>query len=156
PITEVYGQSEDTGPTSWNRPGAAKIGTVGPTVPGVEVRLAADGELLVRGGNVTAGYYKEPELTAETFDAQGWPHLGDVAEIDAEGFLRIVDRKKEIIITAGGKNIAPSNLENALKLKPLIGQACVIGDKRPFVSALIVLDPETAMARAREKGWPES
>ncbi len=155
PITEVYGQSEDTGPTSWNRPGEAKIGTVGPTVPGVEVRLASDGELLVRGGNVTAGYYKERELTAETFDAQGWLHSGDVADIDADGFIRIIDRKKEIIITAGGKNIAPSNMENALKQKPLIGQVCVIGDKRPFVSALIVLDPETALAWARERGLPE-
>jgi len=154
PICEVYGQSEDTGPTSWNRPGAARIGTVGPTVPGVEVRLGEDGELLVRGGNVTAGYYKEPELTAETFDADGWLHSGDVAEIDADGFIRIVDRKKEIIITAGGKNIAPSNLENALKQKPLVGQACVIGDRRPFVSALLVLDPESALPWARAQGLP--
>jgi long-chain acyl-CoA synthetase len=154
PVTEVYGQSEDTGPTSWNRPGAAKIGTVGPCIPGVEVRLADDGELLVRGGNVTAGYYKEPALTAETFDADGWLHSGDVAEIDADGFIRIVDRKKEIIITAGGKNIAPSNLENLLKQKPLIGQVCVIGDRRPFVSALIVLDAESALPWAQGKGAP--
>jgi long-subunit acyl-CoA synthetase (AMP-forming) len=151
PIAEVYGQSEDTGPTSWNQPGAVKIGTVGPAIPGVEVRLAEDGELLVRGGNVTRGYYKEPELTAETFDAEGWLHSGDVAEIDANGYIRIVDRKKEIIITAGGKNIAPSNLENMLKQKPLIGQACIIGDKRPFVSALIVLDAETAMPWAQQQ-----
>jgi long-subunit acyl-CoA synthetase (AMP-forming) len=154
PITEVYGQSEDSGPTSWNRPHHNKIGTVGPPVPGVEVKLAADGELLVRGGNVTAGYYKEPELTAETFDADGWLHSGDVAEIDADGFIKIVDRKKEIIITAGGKNIAPSNLENMLKQKPLIGQACVIGDKRPFVSALIVLDAETVLPWAQRQGLP--
>jgi long-chain acyl-CoA synthetase len=154
PITEVYGQSEDSGPTSWNRPDRNKIGTVGPPIPGVEVRLADDGELLVRGGNVTAGYYKEPGLTAETFDADGWLHSGDVAEIDADGFIKIVDRKKEIIITAGGKNIAPSNLENMLKQKPLIGQACVIGDKRPFVSALVVLDPETALPWARQKSLP--
>ncbi|GIW42718.1 MAG: long-chain acyl-CoA synthetase [Candidatus Binatia bacterium] len=155
PIAEVYGQSEDTGPTSWNRPGRVKIGTVGPTIPGVEVKLAEDGELLVRGGNVTAGYYKEPELTAETFDAEGWLHSGDVAEIDEEGFLRIVDRKKEILITAGGKNIAPSNIENALKQKPLIGQACVVGDRRPYVTALLVLDPESARQWARERGLPE-
>jgi long-subunit acyl-CoA synthetase (AMP-forming) len=154
PITEVYGQSEDSGPTSWNRPERIKIGTVGPTVPGVEVSLADDGELLVRGGNVTAGYYKEPQLTQDTFDAQGWLHSGDVAEIDADGFIRIVDRKKEILITAGGKNIAPSNLENALKQKPLVGQACVIGDKRPFVSALIVLDAETALKWAGENELP--
>jgi long-chain acyl-CoA synthetase len=154
PVAEVYGQSEDTGPTSWNRPGAVKIGTVGPAIPGVEVRLAEDGELLVRGGNVTRGYYKEPELSAETFDADGWLHSGDVAEIDSEGFIRIVDRKKEIIITAGGKNIAPSNLENMLKQKPLIGQACVIGDKRPFVSALVVLDAESVLPWAKEHQLP--
>jgi long-chain acyl-CoA synthetase len=154
PITEVYGQSEDTGPTSWNRPGGVRIGTVGPRIPGVEVRLASDGELLVRGGNVTGGYYKEPELTAETFDEDGWLHSGDIAEIDGEGYIKIVDRKKEIIITAGGKNIAPSNLENMLKQKPLIGQACVIGDKRPFVSALIVLDPDSTLPWAKAKGLP--
>ncbi len=154
PIAEVYGQSEDTGPTSWNRPGAIKIGTVGQAIPGVEVKLAEDGELLVRGGNVTAGYYKEPELTRETFDAEGWLHSGDIATIDEQGYIRIVDRKKEIIITAGGKNIAPSNIENMLKQKPLIGQACVIGDRRPFVSALIVLDPETTLAWAQQQELP--
>ncbi|HVE91922.1 MAG TPA: long-chain fatty acid--CoA ligase [Actinomycetota bacterium] len=151
-IAEVYGQSEDTGPTSWNRPGQVKIGTVGPTVPGVEVKLAEDGEILVRGGNVTKGYYKEPELTAETFDAEGWLHSGDVATIDDEGYIRIVDRKKEILITAGGKNIAPSNIESNLKQHPLIGQACVIGDRRPYVTALVVLDPEVAPQWAKGKG----
>ncbi|MCX8072454.1 MAG: AMP-binding protein [Candidatus Binatia bacterium] len=154
PIAEVYGQSEDTGPTSWNRPGAIKIGTVGQAIPGVEVKLADDGELLVRGGNVTAGYYKDPELTRQTFDEDGWLHSGDIATIDEQGYIRIVDRKKEIIITAGGKNIAPSNIENMLKQKPLIGQACVIGDRRPFVSALIVLDPETTLAWAQQNDLP--
>lgn len=154
PIAEVYGQSEDTGPTSWNRPGQIRIGTVGQAIPGVEVRLAEDGELLVRGGNVTAGYYKDPELTRQTFDTDGWLHSGDIATIDADGYIRIVDRKKEIIITAGGKNIAPSNIENLLKQKPLIGQACVIGDRRPFVSALIVLDPETTAAWAQQNDLP--
>ncbi len=153
-IAEVYGQSEDTGPTSWNRIDRIRIGTVGQPIPGVEVRLAEDGELLVRGGNVTAGYYKEPELTRETFDEDGWLHSGDVATIDADGYIRIVDRKKEIIITAGGKNIAPSNIENMLKQKPLVGQACVIGDRRPFVSALIVLDPEAALAWAQQNDLP--
>src|SRR5581483_9795298 len=123
PLYEVYGQSEDTGPTSWNRPGMTRLGTVGPAIPGVEVKLASDGELLVRGGNFVKGYYKEPELTAETFDSDGWLHSGDVAEISDDGYIKIVDRKKEILITAGGKNVAPSNVENKLKQHPLIGQA---------------------------------
>ncbi|MCK6557159.1 AMP-dependent synthetase/ligase [Candidatus Binatia bacterium] len=154
PVREVYGQSEDCGPTSWNRPGATRIGTVGPSLPGVEVRIADDGELLVRGGNVTTGYYKEPKLTAETFDADGWLHSGDVAVIDPAGFIKIVDRKKEILITAGGKNIAPSNIENLLKQKPLIGQACVVADRRPFVGALVVLDPESTLPWAQQRGLP--
>lgn len=151
-IAEIYGQSEDTGPTSLNPYERIKIGTVGPALPGVEVKLAEDGELLVRGPNVTKGYYKDPELTADTFDKDGWLHSGDVCEIDDDGYLRVVDRKKEIIITAGGKNIAPSNLENALKEHPLIGQAAAIGDRRKFVSALIVLDPEVAPGWGQQHG----
>lgn len=151
-LQEVYGQSEDTGPTSLNPVDRIKIGTVGPSIPGVEVKLADDGELLVRGPNVSRGYYKDPDLTAETFDSDGWLHSGDICEIDQDGYLKVVDRKKEIIITAGGKNIAPSNLENALKQHPLIGQAVVIGDRRKFVSALIVLDPEVAPAWAKQNG----
>lgn len=154
PIAEVYGQSEDTGPTSWNRPDDVKIGTVGPSIPGCEVKLADDGELLVRGGNVTKGYYKEPDKTAETFDEDGWLYSGDIAEIDDEGFVRIVDRKKEIIITAGGKNIAPSNSENLLKQYPLIGQVAVIGDRRPYLTALIVLDAESAEVWASKHDKP--
>lgn len=151
-LYEVYGQSEDTGPTSWNRPGMVRIGTVGLSVPGVEVKLAEDGELLVRGGNVTRGYYKEPELTAETFK-DGWLYSGDVAEIDELGFIKIVDRKKEILITAGGKNVAPSNVENMIKGHPLVGQACMIADKRAFATALIALDPDdaTVWAKAHDK-----
>jgi long-chain acyl-CoA synthetase len=154
PIYEVYGQSEDTGPTSWNRAGQVRIGTVGVAMPGVEVELAEDGELLVRGGNVTNGYYRDPELTAETFDSEGWLHSGDVAEIDDKGFIKIVDRKKEILITAGGKNIAPSNVENMLKQHPLVGQACLIADKRPYTTALIALDTEDAAAWAKREGKP--
>jgi long-chain acyl-CoA synthetase len=103
---------------------------------------------------VTPGYYKNAEQTAETFDADGWLHTGDVGEIDADGFLRIVDRKKELIITAGGKNISPANLESLLKQHPLVGQAAVIGDRRPYVAALIVLDGEVAPGWARENGVP--
>ncbi|MEO7803000.1 MAG: long-chain fatty acid--CoA ligase [Actinomycetota bacterium] len=151
-VQEIYGQSEGSGPTSLNPPLANKLGTVGPAIPGVEVKLADDGEILVRGANVASGYYKEPDLTAETFDSDGWLHSGDIGEIDEDGYVRIVDRKKEIIITAGGKNIAPSNIEGALKQHPLIGQAAVIGDRRPFVSALIVLDNEVAPAWAKARG----
>ena len=140
------------GPLQHNRDGRARIGTVGPALPGVEVRLAEDGEVLVRGGNVAAGYYKDPEKTAETFDEKGWLHTGDVGEIDGDGFLKIVDRKKELIITAGGKNISPANLENLLKRHPLVGQAAVIGDERPFVSALIVLDGDVAPGWAKKNG----
>lgn len=151
-VAEVYGQSEDTGPTSLNPAEKIKIGTVGPSIPGVEVKLGDDGELLVRGPNVSRGYYKDPELTAQTFNEDGWLLSGDICEIDDEGYLKVVDRKKEIIITAGGKNIAPSNIENALKQHPLIGQATVIGEAKPYLTALIVLDPEVAPNWASQQG----
>ncbi len=152
PIHEGYGMTECTAPSNINRADRVQIGTVGPALPGVEVRLGDDGEVLVRGGNVTPGYYKNPEQTAETFDADGWLHTGDVGEIDADGFLRIVDRKKELIITAGGKNISPANLESLLKHHPLVGQAAVIGDRRPYVAALVVLDAEAVPAWAKANG----
>jgi long-subunit acyl-CoA synthetase (AMP-forming) len=118
----------------------------------VEVKLADDGEILVRGGNVCPGYYRDPEMSAETFDADGWLHTGDIGSMDPEGYVRVVDRKKELIITAGGKNISPANLESLLKQHPLIGQACVVGDSKPFVSALIVLDAEVAPGWAASNG----
>ena len=126
-----------------------KVGYAGRTVPGMEMKLAEDGELLMRGGNVIPGYFKDPERTAQTFDAEGWLRTGDIAEIDDEGYMRIVDRKKELIITAGGKNISPANIEAALKAFPLIGQACVIGDDKPYLTAVLVLDPDGAAAFAR-------
>ena len=151
PLSEVYGLSECTGPMTWT-PYRVRPGTVGPPIPGQEVRLADDGEVLCRGGNVFPGYLKDPERTAETLDDEGWLHTGDIGELDEAGYLRIVDRKKELIVTAGGKNISPANLEAAIKAFPIIGQACVIGDRRPYMAALIVLDPDMAPAWARSRG----
>ncbi|MFP6663253.1 MAG: AMP-dependent synthetase/ligase [Deltaproteobacteria bacterium] len=148
PLAELYGLSETTGPmtfTAW----AVKPGTVGQALPGCEVKLAEDGEVLARGGNVFQGYLNEAEKTAEALDGEGWLHTGDIGELDDEGYLKIVDRKKELIITAGGKNLSPANLESELKMIPLVGQACAIGDGRPFVSALVVLDPDAAEAWAK-------
>ena len=154
PLREGYGLTESTAPATLNLRHRLKIGTVGPPLPGVEVRVASDGELLVRGGNIAAGYYKDPEQTAVTFDEEGWLHTGDIAQLDDEGWVRIVDRKKELIITAGGENISPANLENLLKAHPLIAQACVVGDRKPYPAALIVLDAEVAPGWAAQHGVP--
>ena len=143
PIREIYGQSEDTGPTSFNLPGKTKIGSVGPALPGLQVKIAEDGEILVKGPNVFMGYYKEPEATAETLK-DGWLCSGDLGAFDSDGFLTITGRKKEIIITAGGKNIAPKNIEAALKESPLVGEAVVIGDRRKFLTVLVTLDDVAA------------
>jgi long-chain acyl-CoA synthetase len=153
PLYEVYGQSEDTGPTSTDRPGYVRLGTVGPPMPGVEVVIAADGEVLVKGGNVFRGYFKDEAATAEALDSQGYLHSGDVGVIE-DGFLRITDRKKDLIITAGGKNISPSNIEVALKAQPFVGNAVAVGDGRPFMSALLTIDAEQLDALAREVGEP--
>jgi long-chain acyl-CoA synthetase len=150
-MSEIYGLSETSGPMTWE-PFRVKPGTVGPPIPGCEVRLADDGEVLARGGNIFRGYLNDPERTAEALDADGWLHTGDIGVLDEDHYLKIVDRKKELIITAGGKNISPANLESALKAFPLIGQACVIGDNKPFVSALLVLDPDAAPAWAAQHG----
>jgi long-chain acyl-CoA synthetase len=152
-ITEGYGQSEDNGPTSWNPPDAIKIGSVGTPLPGLEVKLADDGEILVRGGNLMKGYYKDEAATSETIDREGWLHSGDVGEFDQHNYLKITDRKKDLIITAGGKNIAPQELENKLKsLAPIVSQVVVIGDRRPFLTCLLTLDEEKAPAWAKEQG----
>jgi long-chain acyl-CoA synthetase len=147
PLSEIYGMSESSGPMTW-APVKIKPGTVGPAIPGCEVKLADDGEVICRGGNVFLGYLNDPEKTGETL-TDGWLHSGDIGEVDDDEFFKIVDRKKELIITAGGKNISPANLEAALKTVPLVGQACAIGDQRPFVSALVVLDPEAAQVWAK-------
>jgi long-chain acyl-CoA synthetase len=133
-----------------NSPSDFRIGTVGRPVAGAEIRLAEDGEILIRSDAVFAGYYKEPEATAAALTEDGWLRTGDVGEIDAEGFLRITDRKKDLIITAGGKNIAPQNLENALKTSRFVSQAIVIGDRRPYVTALVTLDEVETASSGRE------
>ncbi|HEX8977770.1 MAG TPA: long-chain fatty acid--CoA ligase [Solirubrobacteraceae bacterium] len=144
-LAELWGMSETCGIGAVNRPGQVRIGTVGPATPGVELKLAADGEVLCRGEFMMAGYRNQPERTAEALDADGWLHTGDVGQLDADGYLKIIDRKKELIINAAGKNMSPANIEAALKTgSPLIGQACCIGDGRPYNTALIVLDSDFA------------
>jgi len=140
-VLEGYGLTETTAPATVNRSGAFKIGTVGTALPGVEVKIAADSEVLIKGVNVFAGYWNKPDQTAEAFEGE-WFRTGDLGTLDDEGYLTITGRKKEIIITAGGKNVAPAALEDPLRANPVIGQAVVVGDGKPFISALITLDPE--------------
>ncbi|MFT7623490.1 MAG: long-chain acyl-CoA synthetase [Myxococcota bacterium] len=156
-ILEVYGQSEDSGPTSFNLPGATKFGSVGKAVKGVQVRIidgegkdAEEGEIIVKGPNVFLGYYKDEDATNDTLK-DGWLYSGDIGKFDRDGYLSITGRIKEIIITAGGKNIAPKNIEAALKNHPLVSQAVVIGDRRKYLSALLTLDPDASAAWGKEK-----
>jgi len=151
PIHEVYGQSEDTGPTTFNRPGATRYGSVGPALAGTEVKIAEDGEILVKGRHVFKGYYKDEAATAEALQ-DGWLYSGDLGELDSDGFLNITGRKKDIIITAGGKNIAPKNIEGAIKALDVVGEAVVIGDRRKFLSALVTLDADGAKRFADANG----
>jgi long-chain acyl-CoA synthetase len=139
-VFEGYGLTECTAAVTVNRPDAFRFGTVGPALPGIELALAGDGELLIRSETVFSGYFKDDQATLEVLDDDGWLHSGDVAAIDADGFVTITDRKKDILITSGGKNVAPGNLENLLKLSPVVSQALVLGDRRRFVAALITLD----------------
>ena len=141
-ILEGYGLTETTAPATVNLADKSKIGTVGPALPGVGVRLADDGEIEVRGINVFKEYWNNPEATAEAFSEGGWFHTGDIGSFDSAGFLTITGRKKEIIVTAGGKNVAPAALEDPIRANPIIGQVVVVGDQRPFISALVTLDPE--------------
>jgi long-chain acyl-CoA synthetase len=143
PILEIYGQSEDSGPTSCNLVGRTKLGSVGVALPGIEVKIAEDGEICIRGPNVFLGYYKELEATAEAL-VDGWLRSGDLGAFDKAGFLTITGRKKEIIITAGGKNISPKNIEALIKSSPLVGEAVVIGDRRKYLTALITIDEAAA------------
>jgi long-subunit acyl-CoA synthetase (AMP-forming) len=138
-------------------PERLKLGTVGPPIPGVEIRLASDGEILVHGDTVMAGYRNQPEKTAETIDADGWLHTGDIGHVDEDGYLKIIDRKKELIINAAGKNMSPANIEQQLKIgSPLIGQAIAIGDRRPYNVALIVLDPDACAAVSSRHGLSDT
>jgi long-chain acyl-CoA synthetase len=154
PVLEVWGMSETSAVVTMNPPDGIRIGSVGKVVPGdTEISLAEDGELLVRGPLVMRGYRNDPEKTAEAIDSDGWMHTGDVATIDEDGYVRIVDRKKELIINAAGKNMSPANIESELKSAgPLIGQAAVIGDRRSYNTALIVLDADGAPAWAQKNG----
>src|SRR4051794_2838932 len=153
PLAELWGMSETCGAGCCNRPEQIKIGTVGPAAPGVEIKLAEDGEVLMKSGVVMKGYRNDEEKTRETIDSDGWLHTGDIGELDDDGFLKIVDRKKELIINAAGKNMSPANIEAKVKTSSgLIGQAICIGDRRPYNVALITLDPDVAPGFASENG----
>jgi len=153
PLAELWGMSETTGYGAVNPPDAIRIGTVGPPAPGAEMKLADDGEVLIRGPFITTGYRNMPEQTNEAIDADGWLHTGDIGEFDDDGYLRLVDRKKELIINAGGKNMSPANIEAKLKAaSPVIGQAIAIGDGKPYNVALITLDPDVAPAFEQQQG----
>jgi long-chain acyl-CoA synthetase len=153
-VLEGWGMTETSTAATISSEDDFKVGTIGKPFPGCEIRIAEDGEILVKGPNVFQGYYKNPEATAEAI-VDGWLHTGDIGEIDGDGFIKITGRKKDIIITAGGKNITPANLENEIKQHPLVSQCVVVGDRRPYLVALVTLDPEDAIAYAKEHGLPE-
>ena len=151
-ILEGYGLTETCPVGTFNRPDRFKFGSVGQALEGVELKIAPDGEILFRGANIAKGYFKQPEATAEVFESGGWFHTGDIGRVDEEGFLFITDRKKDLIVTAGGMNIAPQNIENMLKADPFISQVMVHGDRRPYPVALITLNPDELTKFAREQG----
>jgi long-subunit acyl-CoA synthetase (AMP-forming) len=154
PVLEVYGMSECTGPSTFSLPHRYRFGKVGRAIEGTELATAEDGEVLMRGPHVFLGYFKNEEATRETVDEEGWIHSGDIGEIDAEGFLKITDRKKELIITSGGKNIAPAIIEGKLRQIAAVSQAVVIGDRRHYLSALVTLDPTRAADQAKAANSP--
>jgi long-subunit acyl-CoA synthetase (AMP-forming) len=153
PLAELWGMSETSGYGTCNPPERIKIGTVGPPAPGAEIQLADDGEVLIRGPFIMTGYRNQPDKTSEAIDDHGWLHTGDIGELDEDNYLRLVDRKKELIINAGGKNMSPANIEAKIKASsPVIGQAIAIGDGKPFNVALITLDPDVAPAFEKQQG----
>ncbi len=154
PIFEIYGLSETSGPGTISTPGRFRTGSVGPTMPGLELRLADDGEILMRGPNIFRGYRKDAQATAAALDADGWFHSGDVGELSADGFLRITDRKKEILVTSGGKKIAPAPIENRLREIEGVAHAVLVGEQRNFVAALLTLDPAALPTLAERLGSP--
>ena len=153
-ILEGYGLTETCAATTVNRPHALRIGTVGKPLPGARVKVAADGELLLGGGQIFVGYWNNPQATSEVLEPDGWFHSGDIGEIDDDGFVRITGRKKELIVTAGGKNVAPAVLEDRLRAHWLVSQCMVVGDGQPFIAALVTIDPETFPVWLRQKGRP--
>jgi long-chain acyl-CoA synthetase len=155
-ILEGYGLTETTASSTVNRPAAIAIGTVGQPIPGAGVKVAADGELLLAGDQIFVGYWNNPTATAEAIDADGWFHSGDIGEIDDRGFVRITGRKKELIVTAAGKNVAPAVLEDRLRSNVLISQCMVVGDAQPFIGALITLDPEAIPGWLKQNDRPEN
>ncbi|HVF05039.1 MAG TPA: AMP-binding protein [Frankiaceae bacterium] len=155
-ILEGYGLTETSAGSTLNTPNAIRIGTVGRAIPGTSVRIAEDGEILLKGAQIFRGYYNNAKATGEALDADGWFHSGDIGEIDADGFVKITGRKKELIVTAGGKNVAPAVLEDRLRAHPLISQCIVVGDNKPFIGALVTVDPEAFPAWKKQAGKPES
>jgi len=154
PVREVYGQTEVTGPISIHQGDDVKLGTVGKIIPDTEVQIAEDGEILAKGQHVFLGYFKDPELTKEYVDEEGWLHTGDVGRFDDEGNLMITDRKKDIIVTAGGKNVTPQYIENKLKFSPYINDAVVIGDRKKYLTALVMIDKENVTEYAQDQRIP--
>ncbi len=150
-VLEGYGLTECTTAATVNRPTRFRFGTVGTVLPGVELRIADDGEILIKTDTIFQGYYKDPQATAEVLPGDGWLRSGDLGAVDADGFLTVTDRKKDILVTAGGKNVAPQNLENALKTHSIISQALIVGDRRPYVAALITLSEDASKEGARER-----
>ena len=157
PVYEVWGLSENAGGATSNRPGANKVGSVGTALPGVEISVSDDGELLIRGPIVMRGYRDQPDKTAEAIGADGWLHTGDIGTIDSQGFVTIVDRKKELLVNEAGKNLSPTNIEMAIQAaSPLIDQVVAFGDAKPYVTALVVLDQDAAAVQAAALGMADS